>query len=153
MIKQIKPHSLSHKFLNLIFEKHEIRHGINICDVPWRILGRLGGIAGAILFILGVLLILSWMLSAVAAIWVIPSWWPYQFVEVGCITWLGIGGAYIAFKIGDVLERLFPSKDKPLPPHKPKKSSANSSPPSLLSIWWKSLKEKTCVKIVVGEEK
>lgn len=25
--------------------------------------------------------------------------------------------------------------------------------PSLLSIWWKSFKEKTCVKIIVAEEK
>ena len=41
MIKQIKPNSLSHKFLSLIFEKHEIRRGINICDVPWRALKQL----------------------------------------------------------------------------------------------------------------
>jgi hypothetical protein len=38
MIKQIKPNSLSHKFLSLIFEEYEIRRGINICDVPWRAL-------------------------------------------------------------------------------------------------------------------
>ena len=41
MIKQIKPNSLSHKFLSLIFEKSEIRNGINICDVPWRALREL----------------------------------------------------------------------------------------------------------------
>lgn len=34
MIKQIKPNSLSHKFLSLIFEEYEVERGINICDVP-----------------------------------------------------------------------------------------------------------------------
>ena len=50
----------------------------------------------------------------------------------------------------EVYDTLFPPKDKPIKPSKYKEQEP--SPPSLIPLWWKSFKEKTCVKIVVADD-
>ena len=149
MIKQIKPNSLSHKFLSLIFYKSEIRNGINICDVPWRLLRNTSAIIAASMAIVGMLFIFICAFSVIPAIWIIPSWWPYSFVEIGWGMWIAMFVGIFAYFVAEVYDTLFPSKGKPI---KPSKDEKQEEPPSLLSIWWKSFKEKACVKIVVEEE-
>lgn len=149
MIKQIKPNSLSHKFLGLIFYKSEIRNGINICDVPWRLLRNTSAIIAASMAIVGMLFIFICMLSVIPAIWVIPSWWPYSFVEIGWGMWIAMFVGIFTYFVTEVYDTLFPPKGKPIKPSKYKEQEP--SPPSLIPLWWKSFKEKTCVKIVVAD--
>jgi hypothetical protein len=91
MIKQIKPNSLSHKFLSLIFESWEVDQGINICDVPWRALKQLilcivVGLAIGLVVAAVIGLIVAF-LSAILAIWVVPSWLHYGFPMYGIGLW------------------------------------------------------------------
>ena len=151
MIKQIKPNSLSHKFLSLIFEKHEIRRGINICDVPWRALKKLSlfltlSVACTIIAGLVLVCVLS-LLFAIAGVWYVPVW-AYKFTEFGLMSWITVFVCILLY----ILQEICEGSVTLLPSYLKKESSANSSPPSLISIWWKSFKEKTCVKIVVDSE-
>lgn len=151
MTKQIKPNSLSHKFLSLIFEDYEIRHGINICDVPWRALKQLVLViivtvlltiaAGmAITYVVGVMLALlapffqyNLFFANVAGIGVVTT----GFIAAGLLV-----VSFIEYFNGDI--QLLPTYIKKAAPKEP-------SPPSVLSLWWTSFKEKTCFKIVVDK--
>ncbi len=152
MIKQIKPNSLSHKFLSLIFEPWEVDQGINICDVPWRALKQLiTAIAISLAIGLVVAAVVGFivaLLSAILAIWIIPSWLHFGFPMYGVAGWWVLGFGILCFVAVETFEG-----NIPILPTWLKKSVEDTSPPPLLSIWWKSFKEKTCVKIVVAEEK
>lgn len=153
MIKQIKPNSLSHKFLSLIFEKHEIRHGINICDIPWRALKQLltfvivGGVCLA-----GTVAILAVALGIVLAFLSPFLQYSVMFAELAGIGWVYACMIVVSLAIASVII-WFTGDIELLPAYLKKQSSDKPSPPSLISIWWKSFKEKICVKIVIGEEK
>lgn len=156
MIKQIKPNSLSHKLLSLIFEEYEICDGINICDVPWRALNQLliflvvvafcTALAVFLLsYLVGVVLMVLSPLFQYNLFWANLSGWAYMMSYVWLFTVLI--SALILRSEGEIT--FFPTWLK-----KPTTDEEEEeSPPSLLSIWWKSFKEKTCVKIVVAEEK
>ena len=153
MIKQIKPNSLSHKFLSLIFEKHEIRRGINICDVPWRALKQL-------VFVTVVTVLLTLLASLVVlytvgfVLMLFSPFFQYSlpFVALIKLTWcFSVAMVGISSIMAPII--CF-SEGWPIMPKWLKKKSSDKppSPPSLISIWWKSFKEKTCVKIVVDSE-
>ena len=153
MIKQIKPNSLSHKFLSLIFEKHEIRHGINICDVPWRALKQL------INFVIvgGICIVCASMLLGMALGIVLAFLSPFfqysvKFAELAGMAWVFACLVLVSLAAASFI--LWLSGDIELLPKYLKKNTSDkpSSPPSLISIWWKSFKEKTCVKIVVEDK-
>lgn len=154
MIKQIKPNSLSHKFLSLIFEKHEIRHGINICDVPWRALRQLLTFVGAS----AARIVCATALLAMALGVVLAFLSPFFQYSVKLAELAGMGWVFacvMLFGVAVISFIIWCTGDIELLPAYLKKASSDKppSPPSLISIWWKSFKEKTCVKIVVGEEK
>ena len=151
MIKQIEKGSLSHKFLSLIFEPYEVRDGINICDVPWRVLKKLAACIVLCLTIgfciVALLRFIIAMLSTILAILVVPSWLHFGFPMFGVVIWGMLCFVILFFVIVETFEGNIPimpawlnGKDK------------EPNPPSLVSIWWKSFKEKTCVKIIVGEK-
>lgn len=151
MIKQIKPNSLSHKFLNLIFEKHEIRHGINICDVPWRALKQLVFvIVVAVLLTIAAGMAITYVVGVVLAL--LAPFFQYNlfFAHVA-----GIGVVTTGFVAAGLLAASFTQYsdgDIPLLPTYIKKATPKEpSPPSVLSLWWTSFKEKTCFKIVVDK--
>lgn len=152
MIKQIKPHSLSHKFLSLIFEKHEIRRGINICDVPWRALKQLITfmIVSAVC-IVGAVTLLTMALGVVLAFLSPFFQYSVKFAELAGVCW--VFACMIVFSLAIAFVIIWFTGDiELLPAYLKKQSSDKPSPPSLISIWWKSFKEKTCVKIVVDSE-
>lgn len=150
MIKQIKPNSLSHKFLSLIFEDYEVDSGINICDVPWRALKQLilcVTLCVAVGFIVAALLggIVA-LLSAVLAIWTVPTWLHYGFPMYGAVLWFMVCLGGLLYGLTEAYKG-----NIPILPAWIKQQDEEPSPPSLISIWWKSFKEKTCVKIVVAD--
>ena len=153
MIKQIKPNSLSHKFLSLIFEDYEIRHGINICDVPWRALKQL-----VIVIIVTVLLTIAAGMAITYVVGVtlalLAPFLHYNLFFAN-IAMLGLAMSMILLPIGAIVAlSACTVGDIPLLPTYIKKAIPKEpSPPSVLSLWWTSFKEKTCFKIVVGEEK
>lgn len=153
MIKQIKPNSLSHKFLSLIFEDYEIRHGINICDVPWRALKQLVlVIVVTVLLAIAAGMAITYVVVVVLAL--LAPFFQYNLffaslamaglAMIMIILPIGVIVALSACTVGDI--PLLPSYIKKATPKEP-------SPPSVLSLWWTSFKEKTCFKIVVEEEK
>ncbi len=152
MIKQIKPDSLSHKFLSLIFERNEIRRGINICDVPWRALKQL------LLFLVVVGLctaatglLLSYLVGVV--LMVLSPFFQYNLFWAN-LSVIGYAGSCLFVVVAGIMAPIaWVVGDIPFKPTWFRESVEEESPPSLLSIWWKSFREKTCVKIVVEEEK
>ena len=150
MIKQIEKGSLSHKFLSLIFDKYEAERGINICDVPWRTLKQLIlciVVCMAIVFLVATLVgLIIALLSAVLSIWVVPSWLHCGFPMYGTVFWCAVWLGLLIYGLIETYEG-----NIPILPTWLKKREEEPSPPSLISIWWKSFKEKTCVKIVVSD--
>lgn len=153
MIKQIKPNSLSHKFLSLIFEKHEIRRGINICDVPWRALKQLITfmIVSAVCIVCAVTL-LTMALGVVLAFLSPFFQYSVKFAELAGMAWVFACMVLVSLAAASFI--LWLTGDIELLPKYLKKNTSDkpSSPPSLISIWWKSFKEKTCVKFVVEDK-
>lgn len=153
MIKQIKPNSLSHKFLSLIFEDHEIRHGVNICDVPWRALKMFVlAVVVAVLLTIATGMVITYVVGVVLAL--LAPFFQYNlfFAHVAGIGLVATG--FIAAGLLAVSFTEYSHGEIPLLPTYIKKATPKEpSPPSVLSLWWTSFKEKTCFKIVVGEEK
>lgn len=153
MTKQIKPNSLSHKFLSLIFEDYEIQHGINICDVPWRALKMLVmTVVSTVAILMFVGMVVGYAVGVVLALLSPFFQYNYFFATLAGLSLVSsVAGAALYFIIS-IVEcshgniPLLPSYVKKATPKEP-------SPPSVLSLWWTSFKEKTCFKIVVGEEK
>lgn len=151
MIKQIKPNSLSHKFLSLIFEKHEIRHGINICDVPWRALKTLV-FAIVITFLLTIAagMAITYVVGVVLAL--LAPFFQYNlfFANVAAIG-LVCTAALVVLAVGVGFTECSNGNIPLLPTYIKKATPKEPSPPSILSLWWASFKEKTCFKIVVDK--
>lgn len=151
MTKQIKPNSLSHKFLSLIFEDYEIRRGINICDVPWRALKQL-----VIVIIVAVLLTIAAGMAITYVVGVVLALLsPFLHYNLFFANVAGIGVVATSFIVASLLVVSFTeyfNGDIPLLPTYIKKATPKEpSPTSVLSLWWTSLKEKTCFKIVVDK--
>lgn len=151
MIKQIKPNSPSHKFLSLIFEAREIRKGINICDVPWRLLSYGLGVCAVVGFVLLIIFVALCMLSVLWKIFFDASWIPVDFIGIGIFCYVMALLGILLHWFESLCAWSFPFKDKPIERSERDEDKEPTSS-SLISIWWKSFKEKACVKIVVEEE-
>ncbi len=150
MIKQIKPGSLSHKFLELLYDDRQLRRGVNVCEVFWTFLGKATLtllVGGLIIFIvLGVLVFVVGLVLALLA----PFFqYPLYLAEFASIAW-ALSCVFLA-TIAATTVFLACQGEIPVLPTWLKKGVEDTSPPSLLSIWWTSVKEKTCVKIVIGD--
>ncbi len=150
MIKQIKPGSLSHKFLELLYDDRQLRRGVNVCEVFWTFLGKatltllVGGLIlfigiGVLVFVVGLVLALLSPFFQYSPLMASLAWNCWGFACV--LLFFCAAGTIIAAILGEI----------PVLPTWLKKDVEDTSPPSLLSIWWTSIKEKTCVKIVIGD--
>jgi hypothetical protein len=152
MIKQIKPGSLSHKFLKLLYDDWDLERGVNVCEVFWTFLGKatLTLLVGGLLLFLG-LGVLVFVVGLVLAL--LAPFFQYSPLMAN-LAWSCWGFACMMLLFSAAGSLLLAIQgEMPVLPTWWKKPEEDTSPPSLLSIWWASVKEKTCVKIVVSSDK
>ncbi len=148
MIKQIKPGSLSHKFLKLLYDDWDLECGVNVCGVFWRsLLGLVFGV-GLLCFSAFVAYIVYSILIFVVSFFYLPSWVTGDEIMVGYVwCWLILAFCF-AYSL---LEHEVSIPTYPTWWKKTDKLALDTRP-SLLSVWYTSVKEKTCVKIVVKSD-
>ncbi len=145
MIKSITPDSLSHKFLRLLFSRRELAKGITVCDIPFRLLYTIMEGFAICTVAAGALLILFSILLALLA-----PFFQYNFVLA---TLANVGFCTSVLTLILLFLLAITSARAGWIPILPTwlTNKHQDKEPSLLTVWWRSFKDKTCVKIVIGD--
>ncbi len=152
MIKQIKPGSLSHKFLELLYDDRDLERGVNVCEVFWTFLGKatLTLLVGGLILFIG-LVLLAYVVGVILVL--LAPFFQYSQTLATLVEGAWVASWIFLISVAVTTVILTCQGETPVLPTWLKKGVEDTSPPSLLAIWWTSVKEKTCVKIVVSSAK